>query len=190
MRIPSLKTAPHLGLAALVVTICLASPAFADSLRGVAETGRGSSAKPPSNVTVTLYEATTAKPKALGHATTNSSGKFVIDSPKDTSSSIFYASADIAIGVEFVTVLGPSLPFSTTLNELTTVAASYSMAQFLQTGVISGNSFGLRLAAGMNDNLVTTETGQASPVLQISPNADETNSLRSTRSPANPLPRT
>ena len=53
--------------------------------------------------------------------------------------------------MEFVTVLGPSLPTSVTVNELTIVAASYSMAQFLRTGVISGNSFGLQIAAGMND---------------------------------------
>jgi len=53
--------------------------------------------------------------------------------------------------VEFVTVLGSNLPASVTINELTTVAASYSMAQFYRTGVISGNSFGLQIAAGMND---------------------------------------
>ena len=28
------------------------------------------------------------------------------------------------------------------------------MAQFFRTGVISGNSFGLQIAAGMNDNIV------------------------------------
>lgn len=53
--------------------------------------------------------------------------------------------------MEFVTVLGSNLPASVTINELTTVAASYSMAQFYRTGVISGNSFGLQIAAGMND---------------------------------------
>src|SRR5436190_20251840 len=41
-------------------------------------------------------------------------------------------------GVEFVTILGPNLPASLTVNELTTVAASYSMAQFYRTGVIAG----------------------------------------------------
>ena len=30
------------------------------------------------------------------------------------------------------------------------------MAQFYKTGVISGNSFGLQIAAGMNDNIVRT----------------------------------
>ena len=53
--------------------------------------------------------------------------------------------------------------------------------------MISGNSFGLQLAAGMNDNIVAFATGQSSPVLLSSPNADQTNSLRSTRSLANLL---
>src|SRR5436190_12869749 len=61
------------------------------------------------------------------------------------------------------------------------------MAQFYRTGAISGNSFGLQLAAGMNDNIVASTTGQSSPVLLNSPNADQTNSLRSTRSLANLL---
>jgi len=67
------------------------------------------------------------------------------------------------------------------------VAAGYSMAQFYKTGVISGNSFGLQIGAGMNDNIVASATGESSPVLLDSPNADQTNSLRSTRSLANLL---
>src|SRR4029077_17820008 len=58
-----------------------------------------------------------------------------------------YASADVRGGVDFVTILGPNLPSATTINELTTVAAGFSMAQFYKTGVISGNSFGLQIAA-------------------------------------------
>jgi len=134
-----------------------------------------------------LFEATPAQPTVLGQATTDASGQFLITSPKNTSSSIFYASADIGGGVEFVAILGPNLPPSITINELTTVAASYSMAQFYKSGVISSNSFGLQIAAGMNDNIVTSATGESSSVLLTSPNADETNSLRSTRSLANLL---
>ena len=36
------------------------------------------------------------------------------------------------------------------------------MAQFYRTGVISGNSFGLQIAAGMNDNIVASATGESS----------------------------
>jgi hypothetical protein len=123
----------------------------------------------------------------LGQATTDASGRFSIRYTRGTSHSIFFVTADVGEDVEFVTVLGPNLPTSVTINELTTVAASYSMAQFLRTGVISGNSFGLQIAAGMNDNIVAFATGQSSPVLLSSPNADQTNSLRSTRSLANLL---
>jgi len=157
------------------------------SLSGVVQTGGTSSSQPLANVVVTLFEATQALPTTVGQATTDGSGRFTIPYRNRSSSSIFFVKADIGEGVEFVTVLGQNLPGSVTINELTSVAASYSMAQFLRTGVISGNSFGLQIAAGMNDNIVASATGQSSPVLLNSPNADQTNSLRSTRSLANLL---
>ena len=157
------------------------------SLTGVVQTGGTSSSQPLPNVNVTLFEATLGQPTALGHATTDVAGRFAIPYRKNNSSSIFFVKADVGEGVEFVTVLGPNLPRSVTINELTTVASSYSMAQFYRSGVISGNSFGLQIAAGMNDNIVASATGQSSPVLLNSPNADQTNSLRSTRSLANLL---
>ena len=107
----------------------------------------------------------------LGQATTNGSGQFSIRYTRGTSQSIFFVQAHVTEGVRFITILGPNLPTSVTINELTTVAATYSMAQFLRTGAISGNSFGLQLAAGMNDNIVTSATGESSPVLLNSPNA-------------------
>jgi len=164
--------------------VLLANPT---SLSGVVQTGGTSSNQPLPNVHVTLFEATSGLPTSLGEATTDGSGQFSIRYTRSTSRSIFFVQADVADGVEFVTILGSKLPASVTLNELTTVAASYSMAQFYRTGVISGNSFGLLLAAGMNDNIVNAATGQSSPVLLNSPNADQTNSLRSTRSLANLL---
>jgi len=51
----------------------------------------------------------------------------------------------------------------------------------------TGDPFGLRIAAMMNENIVNPETGDSSPVLLDSPNADETNSLRMTRSLSNLL---
>src|SRR6266403_4475419 len=157
------------------------------SLRGVVQTGGTSSSQPLPDVHVTLFEATPALPTTLGEATTDASGRFTISYRKASSTSIFFVKADVGEGVEFVTILGSNLPQSATINELTTVAASYSMAQFYRSGVISSNSFGLQIAAGMNDNIVASATGQSSPVLLSSPNADQTNSLRSTRSLANLL---
>jgi hypothetical protein len=157
------------------------------SLSGVVQTGGTASRSPLANVNVTLFEATSADPSALGQATTDPAGRFTILYRQSSSSSIFYLVADVGGGVEFVTVLGANLPASATINELTTVAASYSMAQFYRTGVISGNPFGLQIAAEMNDNIVAIATGDPSPVLLGSPNADQTNSLRSTRALANLL---
>src|SRR6266436_7933519 len=173
--------------AAILLTAHGVSSASPKSLSGVVQTGGTASAQPVPNVSVTLFEATAALPTTVGQATTNASGRFAIPYRRSSSSSIFYAKADLGGGVEFVTVLGPSLPTSTTINELTTVAAAYSMAQFYRTGVISGNAFGVQIAAGMNDDIVTSATGASSSVLLTSPNADQTNSLRSTRSLANLL---
>ena len=86
-----------------------------------------------------------------------------------------------------VAILGATPPKNVVINELTTVAAAYSTAQFYRTGEILGNPFAMQVAAGMNDNLVDVSTGASSIVLLRSPNADETNSLRSTRALANLL---
>lgn len=173
--------------AAVVLPADGAFSANARLLNGVVQTGGTTFNQPLANVHVTLLEATPTLPTVLGQATTDTSGRFTIPYKKSSSSSIFFVKATIAGGVEFVTVLGPNLPASVTVNELTTVASSYSMSQFYRTGVIAGNSFGLQIAAGMNDNIVASATGEPSAVLLNSPNADQTNSLRSTRSLANLL---
>jgi hypothetical protein len=179
-----------LGLLALAAAVALspgASAAAPATVRGVVQSGGTSAARPLANVRVKLYEATASAPRLLGKARTGATGAFAITSPKDTTTGVFYATAAIDRGVELVAVLGTSLPSTATVNELTTVAAGYSMAQFYEKGAISGDPFALGLAAGMNDNIVDTATGNSSPVLLSSPNADETNSLRLTRSLANLL---
>src|SRR5437667_6155903 len=187
MRNFTFMIAPVVAMVAMVTATFGVSSASPRSLNGVVQTGGTSSSQALPNVHVSLFEATTGQPTMLGQATTDASGQFSIRYTRNTSQSIFFVTANVGQGVEFVTILGPKLPSSVTLNELTTVAASYSMAQFLRSSVISGNSFGLQLAAGMNDNIVVAATGQSSAVLLSSPNADQTNSLRSTRSLANLL---
>jgi hypothetical protein len=175
-----------------IIPILCSTTASADrkvAVRGTVQSGGTVTVQPLAGAVVTLFEATSTQPNKLGEATTDSSGNFEIITSRVGTPSIFYATASLGDGVELVAVLGQSLStqITITINELTTVAASYSMAQFFKTGVISGNSFGLRIAAGMNDNLVSVETGASSPVLLTSPNADQTNSLRSTRALANLL---
>src|SRR5262245_40414172 len=116
--------------AAMLLSMHSVPSADPKSLTGVVQTGGTSSSQALPNVLVTLFDATAGQPAILGQAPTDDSGRFSIRYTRSTSRSIFFVQADVAEGVEFVTILGPNLPASVTLNELTTVAASYSMAQF------------------------------------------------------------
>src|ERR1700722_542908 len=170
-----------------LAVVCMASLLYGETISGTIQSGGTSSSVPLRNVNVALYEASTGTPNRLAQAKSDAHGHFQITSSKDTSQSIFFLSAQVDVGVQFVAVLGANLPSAVIMNELTSVAASYSMAQFYRTGVISGDPFALRIAAEMNDNLVDVKSGVSSQVLLSSPNADQTNSLRMTHTLANLL---
>ncbi|MDB5341837.1 MAG: uncharacterized protein JWP89_214 [Schlesneria sp.] len=188
MRMPTSKTAPMLVAAiAILAMTCGLSTASAATLSGTVQSGGDLFKIPVISTPVKLYEATIGTPTVLGTATTNFLGQFTMNVEQTTSQSIFFVVADLGKSVQLVAVLGPNLPGTIVVNELTTVAASYSMAQFYKTGMIAGKAFPLQLAAMMNDNLVNVVTGAPSQVLLSAPNADQTNSLRSTRALANAL---
>jgi hypothetical protein len=174
----------------LALSACSSSSSNSSSayvLQGVIQSGGTDNVQPLEDAQVTLLEATNGQPRVIGQATSDKDGLFTIGSSRNTSDSVFYVTADLGGGVVLAAVLGPPLPGQATINELTTVAFSYSMAQFLDSGAVGGNSLGLRIAAGMNNNLVNVATGGSSQVLLLPPNADETNALRSTRALANLL---
>jgi hypothetical protein len=128
--------------------ICMASSLCGETIAGTIQSGGTSSSVPLRNVTVTLFEATTGSPYRLAQAKSDARGRFLITSSKDSSESTFFLSAQVDNGVQFLAVLGPRLPSTVTVNELTTVAASYSMAQFYRTGAISGNLSGFASPRG------------------------------------------
>lgn len=154
---------------------------------GVVQSGGTSSERPLAGVQVTLYEAAGGRTTVLEQAGTDADGEFALHAASGESRGVFYVTADVARGVRFAAVLGPRLPRVVTVNELTTVAAGYATAQVMDDNGVTAGDLALRLAAGMNDNIVDTATGTSSQVLLSSPNADQTNSLRSTRSLANLL---
>lgn len=158
-----------------------------NTLTGTVQSGGTNISRPLAGVLVTVYGIIDGIPFAVGTDTTDSKGNFSIVPSTSTSDSIFYATANIGEHVNLVTIIGPSLLDAITINELTTVAAAFSCAQFTHNGKIGGNAFGLGLAAGMNNNICSPVTGESSDVLTSSPNADETNSLRSTHALANLL---
>jgi hypothetical protein len=152
---------------------------------GTVQSGGTSSARPLKDVPVTLYRATAGHPISVGGTTTDARGAFSIPIHDPDADTVFYATAAVSRHVLLMTIIGPRVSGTIVINELTTVAAAFSMAQFSDGTRIAGNAFGLRIAAMMNDNLVDPHSGEPSPVLLAPPNADQTNALRSTRSLAN-----
>jgi hypothetical protein len=152
---------------------------------GTVQSGGTGTAMPLPGVPVTLYQATAGDPTALGSATTGADGRFSIQSTGAGADGIFYATASVSGSEVMMAVVGPRITGDVVINELTTVAAAFSMAQFAQGTTLAGNAPGLRIAAGMNNNLVDPLTGASSQVLLAPPNADQTSTLRSTRSLAN-----
>src|SRR5262249_20751046 len=61
--------------------------------------------------------------------------------------------------IALLSVLGAQLPKTAMVNELTTVASTFTLARFIDGEAISGKPLGLRIAAGNAPNLVDPETG-------------------------------
>jgi len=89
--------------------------------------------------------------------------------------------------VELMSLLGTAPLQSVTINELTTVASAYAMAQFIQNDSISGPQLPVQIAAQMAENLVSAQTGTPSLLIQLAPNANQTNTWRELGTLANIL---
>jgi hypothetical protein len=76
-----------------------------------------------------------------------------------------------------LTVLGNTPPAKIVINELTTVASTFTSARFIQGEAISGNALGLRIAAGNARNLVDPATGGWGKVLLDPLNSSMTTTL-------------
>ena len=113
-----------------------------------------------SGASVTLYAAGKGTPTEVARSKTDSEGRFQLDARSAPADSVLYV---VAKGpnqaVALMTLLGPYFPNTITVNELTTVASTFTAARFINGEAISGNRLGLRIAAGNTPNLVDPETG-------------------------------
>lgn len=155
------------------------------SLDGVVQSGGTATVRGLPNATVRLYQASTAAPALLASTTSDQDGAFSISIEDIEAGGTMYVTAELGNGVSLIAVIGEEFPDFVTVNELTTVAAAFAFAQFLDGTEIGGDALALSIAAGMSANLAAVGTGESSDVLLSSPNGDESNSLRSTRSLAN-----
>ncbi|MBK1649574.1 hypothetical protein CKO36_13445 [Rhabdochromatium marinum] len=171
----------------ILIALAITGPARAATLNGVLSVAGPAASSLVQQVRVTLFEATEFTPVALASTVTDEAGHFELSTNRETSNSILFLSAALGGRVRFITILGDHLPEAATINEVTSVAASYAMAQFFRTGRIAGDAFRLRIAAMMSRNIADPATGELSEVLRSSPNADQTNAMRLTHSLANLL---
>jgi hypothetical protein len=109
---------------------------------------------------VTLYAAGEGTPTEVARSKTDAEGRFQLDARSAPEDSVLYV---VAKGpnqaVALMTLLGTSFPKTITVNELTTVASTFTAVRFINGDVICGNRLGLRIAAGNTPNLVDPETG-------------------------------
>ncbi|MEG3627604.1 NHL repeat-containing protein [Streptomyces poriticola] len=168
--------------------------------RGVVRSGDG----PLAAARVTLYQAgdgTGSGARALARTRSDARGRFelVYEQPSDPKA-VLYVTADTAkrphrgraghrvSPVRLTSVLGlPGRYPSIVVNERTTVAAGFAMAQFTKGSEISGGHPGLQNAAGVSHNLADISTGDVARVLGTAPNGDRTSTLRAFNSLANIL---
>src|SRR5262249_49979990 len=113
--------------------------------------------------TVRLMAAgkTPANARELGTATTDEAGAFVLAVPPNVNKGdVLYATAsggsigshDLSADVELATALADLRSGTIVVDELTTVAAGYSLAQFAHGGALGGPNPGLQNAATMPRN--------------------------------------
>jgi hypothetical protein len=162
------------------------SPATAAVLiEGEVQTGGG----PLASSTVTLWAAGDGAPKQLAQAKSGSDGRFELrsaDTPGNDDVLYVVANGGIATlkkgngdnpAIALLTVLGNEPPPKIVINELTTVASTFTSARFIKGEVISGNPLGLRIAAGNAPNLVDPATGGWGKVLLDPLNSSMTTTL-------------
>jgi hypothetical protein len=153
---------------------------------------------PIAAATVTAYSSSDGNgTEALGAGSTDTAGAFEFSytAPSDSTGVIYLVSKgghlasqthDVPASFVLASVLGASPEVSTiTINELTTVASAFALAQFIDGPALQGNSIGLEMAPRLLRNLVNIETGE--PGATITNDANDPQSTFSTLRTLNEL---
>jgi len=143
---------------------------------------------------VTLYAAGASRATELGRATTNSAGQFTINytTPARALDVLYVQSTGNGAAVTgrraavsaaamrrqmAVVGLAAAPADKVLVNERTTVASGFALAQFLHGIKVYGPAPGLQNAAATASNLVEQTTGKPSTILANSPNGTATETL-------------
>lgn len=127
--------------------------------------------------------------RRLGGARTGPRGRFSLKLTEPTSArSVVYLTAGTQGRIQLAATIGQApLPGQIVVNELTTVATGYGLAQFIAGYRVAGPSPGPRNAAMMAANLADPMTGRIASTLRTDPNGNRTSTLATFKSVANML---
>jgi len=190
----SLNAAVLVTLSA-TVTLALAVPAQADAASGSISGTVMRHTAPAAGQTVTLYAATPTRSVKLAAAPmTDSTGSFTVSYDTSASSlpvadgAVLYLQSSGRSGVRRQMAIAgsaaaPNSPV--TINERTTVASAFGLAQFLHGASAYGPSTGISNAALTVANLSEQKTGKLATVLANSPNGLSTDTLATFNTLAN-----
>jgi hypothetical protein len=142
--------------------------------------------RPLAGARVTLAVGSRTGSTVLGSTTTDAAGQFSIPYTAPTAGVLYVdATPDAGGPLRLRAVVGlgvgggtaPRTVTTATVNELTTVAAGYALAQFSEGSGISGPSPGLENAAATAFNLADTSSGSAGAVVTNADNGSNNATL-------------
>ncbi|MCP4576326.1 MAG: hypothetical protein GY846_08590 [Deltaproteobacteria bacterium] len=148
---------------------------------------------PVESAVVTLYRAGPTRGSAavaLGTDQADSTGAFELSyfSPRDQYVVLYLTATGPSNAVKLASVVGVSpVPSDIVINERTTIATAYAMAQFIVGSDIGGTYPGLQNAAATLRNLVDLKSGDIGAVLAEFPNGSSTITLSEFNSLSNML---
>jgi len=142
------------------------------------------------DATVRIFAAGTQPGVAreIASTLTDEEGRFSaadVDSSAATAVYVQASHGDLPARLVLETAIPASGFDRVSVNERTTVAASYALAQFTQRGAVGGSAVGVINAVGMAANLVDPRTGRISGFLADNPNGTSTQTLATLNSLAN-----
>ena len=178
------RPAPARLAAVAVLAAAFAAPSAAAGGASLAGTVTAAG-KPLAGARVTLLVASRGQAVNLGSATADASGHFTISYTKPTAG-VVIADATLAARPKLRLRSVLQSATTTTINELTTVAAAYALAQFSVADGVSGPSPGLENAAATAANLAAPN-GKPGGVLTDTNNGDKNDTLATLDTLANVL---